>query len=178
MNILFNIPEHELYISGVIKSGEKISFRLVSDYCPDSAPHAFSIVIENPNNAVEIIAFSNKCIEEEEYIYAFVKNNLLVFQKENGISCETAFQSIEISSCDLDAEELSAILKNVYSRYQAESAQCLALQSRVNEAFRIAHEASRRIEIKSKSHVNNSTVTTLYEQQISLIKRITNALIP
>ena len=171
-----NIPEQEIYISSVLKHGNDLELRLITDYHPGAEPTAYSIFISTPKSPAELIKFAKDCKLNNDYLYICQKENNLILETEHGEYLELEFSTINSSQRSLDTAELKEIMEQTYSWYLSENEHSRLLQSRIHEALKILNETHRRVLIKTETHEKGSTASTLYSQQAVLINRLIKVL--
>ncbi|MCY1546897.1 hypothetical protein D9M68_829220 [compost metagenome] len=171
-----NIPEQEVYISGVQTLGSDLELRVITDYHPGAEPNAYSILISSSNNFSELANFAQRCKLNNDYLYIYQKENKLTLETEHSEYFELEFNSINSSERPLDVAETKEIMERTYSWYLSENERSRLLQSKIHEALKILAETQRRISIKSETHEKGSTASTLYSQQTVLINRIIKVL--
>ncbi|MDF3197039.1 hypothetical protein [Pseudomonas sp. 1928-m] len=171
-----NIPEQEIYISGVLKNGNDLELRLITDYHPGAEPAAYSIFISKPKSSAELISFAEDCKLNNDYLYIYQKENNLILETEHGEHFESEFSTINFSQRSLDTAELKEIMNRTYSWYLSENEHSRLLQSRIHEALKILNETQRRVLIKTEAHEKGSTASTLYSQQAVFINRVIKVL--
>jgi hypothetical protein len=171
-----NIPEQEIYISGVLKHGNDLELRLITDYHPGAEPTAYSIFISNPKSPAELVNFAEDCKLNNDYMYIYRKEKNLTLETEHGQYLELEFSTISSSQRSLDTAELKEIMERTYSWYLSENEHSRLLQSRIHEALKILNETHRRVLIKTEAHEKGSTASTLYSQQAALINRLIKVL--
>ena len=112
-----NIPEQEIYIYSVLKHGNDLELRLITDYHPGAEPTAYSIFISNPKSPAELINFAEDCKLNNDYLYICQKENHLILETEHGEYLESEFSTINSSQRSLDTAEMKAIMDRTYSWY-------------------------------------------------------------
>ena len=172
METLFDLPEHEIFVSAVQIAGRDITVRLVSDYHPGTEAQAFNIVaheVENPDDVEQHLASLKK---QDSYVYAWWEESSLVLAEEHGAEVVINARSFSGGQDSFNREELQEAISRVYSWYLAENELSRKLASHVSSVKDLLHEQARRVETKSASHQAGSTASVLYAQQQQFIERI------
>lgn len=170
------LPKHEVVVSSVMCTEASVVFRVVEDYHPDAKPNAYEISIIGPSDRSDVVSFLERCQCTGDGVYVGIGNCGLSVQTYAGDEIEIAAQSFSVKQDDFNLAELNAVLDRVWKWYDMEHQSNTAARKRIHEAQQILAESARRVETKAASHAPDSTAGTLYSQQLSLIRRLRDAL--
>lgn len=170
------LPEHEVVVSSFSVADGNIIVRFVTDYHPEAMPNAYEVFVMGPNDAPAAIAFLERCRDEEESVYIWVQDSCLMIETNGGEKIEVSAQAVSTKEVSFNSDELVMTLNQVWEWYLSELNSNREARNRINVARTILTEAVCRVETKAVSHSAESTAGTLYSQQLTLIRRVLDAL--
>jgi hypothetical protein len=170
-----SLPDQEAFVSSVETNGATLCVRLVCDYHPESDSAAYVVVASEPMNVQEAIKFLEQCKSENIYLYTRQDGEAISLTTESGDALRLEAKSISSTMMPLNAEEFSQALSRVWEWYLSENQALRVAREKIQAAQTILSEVERRVEVKSSRHLEGTTAV-LYSQQISLIRRVRDAL--
>lgn len=172
MNARPEIPGHEHRISFVELVGDALVVRLAPDSHPDAEASAYRISIKRADEPEAARSFLERLCTNEEFVYVFWKDDLLVFAAEHGEEFFVSGEGFEGVAVELSQAELRYALKRVYAWYLAENESARNLRSKLQTARELMADQANRTRVKAASHATDSTVGVLYTQQLNFLERL------
>ena len=167
-----DIPGHEHFVSAVELSGADLLVRLVSNYHAGTDAAAYELRASRVTDVDRIFEYMTRAKEGGEYLYAFERDDSVVFSDESGNEVAVRAATLDCRFDSLNIEEVTQALAQVQSQYEREHESERRTQAKLQRARELIYEQIRRIEVKTASHGADSDAGVLYGQQVQFLERL------
>lgn len=170
-----DIPGHEHTVSAAALEDDNLFVRFIADYHVGSEAAAFELFASKVEEAPKVLAYLYRAKEEDEYLYIFERDDVVILSDESGNEVELKAGSVRSRFDKPNAEELAAFLNRARAAYEQEFKASSTALAKLRTIQELVLEQVRRLEVKAASHEPGSTAAVLYAQHIQFLHRIHDA---
>lgn len=173
----FAIPIEDVYITRCEQVGSGLKLRFVQDFHPEHSPddQVLQLALEEVESVAECLTFFHDLMDVKP-IYLQLDGNRLTAMAGAGKTLSVLARAISSSYCNMDSEELRKQVQLLHSWYCSTHDSLRDATRRIKAAHELIAELTRRTELKVPGHEPKGTASVLYEQQLHLLKRISQTL--
>jgi hypothetical protein len=174
MAVGLSLPEDAQWVSEICLDKNVLSIRLVPVVIDANLPCAYVLNVHEVADPASAITFLKKICnsDQDDYVYVYLRDGNLVIALEGGDKLILRTLKFSTQVVDLTVAEFRKELQFYKKLLENSNNHVVALTTKLNAVTGYLVEQARRIDIKAASHNPQSTVSTLYKQQQSLIERV------